>query len=64
MALSYEQIRKNVKQSGWICKIPTNTCVGFCDRAFVKGCPLSGTKMTEKDCEELIAKLKLYRNES
>ena len=64
MALSYEEIRKNVKRSGWICERPTNTCVGFCDGAFTEGCPLSGAKITEKEAEELIRKMKRYRNES
>lgn len=64
MALSYEQIRKNVKRSGWICEMPTNTCVGFCDRAFEKGCPLSGAKMNEKEAEEFISETKHLRNES
>lgn len=61
--LSYEEIRDNVRRSGWVCSIPTNTCVGYCGQAFVKGCPLSGCKMNMTDVEEFISKLETCRKE-
>lgn len=61
--LSYEEIRNNVRKTGWVCSMPTNTCVGYCGRAFVKGCPLSGCKMDVSEVEELISEMEAYRKD-
>ena len=41
-----EKTLENVRKTGWLCDMPTNTCVGYCGAVFTKGCPLCGTKIS------------------